>query len=260
MPAKIFTAVALYGPKDGALKELLQSVQKILSKQLGDRFKPYTLEQIHSTLIRLDWFADELSGLAVNRRYHEVAGVARPMMLDRALGILLSSLEPPLHIRIGAYRPGGEATFSSRGVHPYQRMFSVQGDAFVLLGWPLSTVVSGISKKPLDDLRKEMGEVNILHWYHGSPADFDNDFHMVIGHHAEAASDRIAAAVEAVREYLSEHPIDIAVGSQQVTIIASDSPTLAPHSLPGRSLKTTQKLLSCSVGPPRINPLPCLFP
>ncbi|HEX3921974.1 MAG TPA: hypothetical protein VHY31_06790 [Streptosporangiaceae bacterium] len=243
MRAKIYTAVVLYGPKEGALKELLQSVQKILSKQLGDRFKPYPLEQIHSTLIRLDWFADELSGLAVNQRYHEVAGVARPMMLDRVLEILHSSLEPPLHIRIGGYLPGSEATFSSRGAHPYQRMFSVQGNAFVLLGWPLSTVVSGISKKPLDDLRREMGEANILHWYHESPTDIDNDFHMVVGHHAEVAPDRTVAAVEVVREHLSDHPTDIAVGSQQVTIIASDSPTLAPALFAGQITKDYSEII-----------------
>ena len=243
MRAKIFTAVALYGPKEGMLKELLQSVQKILGEQLGDRFRPYTLKQIHSTLIRLDWFADELSGLAVNRRYREVVGVARPMILDRALEILQSSLEPPLHIRIGGFRAGHEATFSSRGVHPYQRMFSVQGDAFVILGWPRSTVVSGISKKPLDDLRREMGEANILHWYHESPADIDNDFHMVVGHHAAAAPARTAAAVAAVREHLSEHPIDIAVGSQQVTIIASDSPTLAPALFAGQITKDNSEII-----------------
>jgi hypothetical protein len=224
MRAKIFTAVALYGPKEGTLKEHLQSVQEILSKQLGDRFEPYTLEQIHSTLIRLDWFADELTGLAVNRRYH-------------------SALEPPLQIRIGGYRPGGPATFSSRGVHPYQRMFSVQGDAFVLLGWPLSTIVCGISKKPLDDLRKGMGEANILHWYHESPTDTDNDFHMVVGHHAEAAPDRAAAAVEAVREHLSEHPTDITVDSQQVTIIAADSPTLAPALFAGQIAKDHSEII-----------------
>ena len=243
MRAKIFTAVALYGPKEGALKELLQSVQEILGKQLGDRFKPYTLEQIHSTLIRLDWFAGELTGLAVNRRYHEVVGVARPMMLDRALEILHSALEPPLQIRIGGYRPGDPATFSSRGVHPYQRMFSVQGDAFVLLGWPLPTIACGISKKPLDDLRKEMGEANILHWYHESPDDIDNDFHMVVGHHAGTAPDRAVAAVEAVREYLSEHPIDITVGSQQATIIAADSPTLAPALFAGQITKDYSEII-----------------
>jgi hypothetical protein len=119
----------------------------------------------------------------------------------------------------------------------------VQGDAFVVLGWPLATIVSGISEKPLDDLRKEMGEANILHWYHDSPADVDDDFHMVVGHHAEAAPATTAAAVAAVREHLSEHPIDIAVGSQQVTIIASDSPTLAPALFAGQITKDNSEII-----------------
>jgi hypothetical protein len=232
--AKFITAVALYGTKKGPLKELLQAVQEIVHRQLGAEFHPYTLDQIHSTLIRLDWFTDSRTGLAVNTRYYEVIGSADPMVPALALEILRSFGESPHRIRIGGYRPGSQAVFSSHGMHPYDRMFSVRGQAFVLIGWPAATIVDGISAKPLDDLRRKMKDANILHWYHESPTDIDNDFHLVVGHHADAQPVKPREAAEAVREYLAENPVEIDVGIDQVSIIASDSPTLVPAQFIGR--------------------------
>ena len=191
MPAKVVTAVALYGAKKGPLRALLQASQEILRGQLGAGFRPYTLDQIHSTLIRLDWLPDSRTGLAVNKRYREVTGAADPMAPARALEILGSFGESAHRIRIGGYRPGSPATFSSRGAHPHDRMFSVRGPAFVLMGWPLATITGGISVKPLDDLRRNMKDANILHWYHESPSDIDNDFHLVVGHHDGAPPVRL---------------------------------------------------------------------
>jgi len=235
MPAKVVTAVALYGAKKGPLRELLQATQEILRGQLGAGFRAYTLDQIHSTLIRLDWLPDGRTGLAVNKRYREVTGAADPMAPARALEILGSFVESAHRIRFGGYRPGSPATFLSRGAHPHDRMFSVQGPAFVLVGWPLATITGGISVKPLDDLRRDMKDANILHWYHESPSDIDNDFHLVVGHHDGGTPPaQASAAVAAVRQYLAEHPVEVDVGIGQVTVIASDSPTLAPARFIGR--------------------------
>src|SRR5512133_2676705 len=142
VPAELITAVALYGTKTGHFKILLETVQAILSERLRDRFRPYALDQIHGTVIRLDGVADAQAGFVVNLRYLEVTGVPRAMDHARALEILAAHLTPPLSIRIGGYGPGTAATFSSRGQHPHERMFSVQGDAFVLVGWPVSTVTN----------------------------------------------------------------------------------------------------------------------
>jgi hypothetical protein len=234
VPAELITAVALYGAKTGELKSLLETVQALLDERLHDRFRPYTLDQIHSTVIRLDGVADTQAGGIVNQRYLEVTGIARTMDHARALKILAARLTPPLSIRIGGYAPGAAATFSSRGQHPHERMFSVQGDAFVLVGWPLSTVTMGISPGPLDDLRREMNDANIVHWYHRSATDIDNDFHLVVGHHNGASQHETNEAACAVRSYLAEHPVQVEVGVDQVAIIAADSPTLAPAHFIGR--------------------------
>ena len=234
MPAELITAVALYGTKTGDLKILLETVQALVSERLRDRFRPYTLDQIHGTVIRLDGVADAQAGLIVNLRYLEVTGIPRAMDHARALEILATHLTPPLSIRLGGYGPGTAATFSSRGQHPHERMFSLQGDAFVLVGWPVSTVANGSAPGPLDDLRRAMNDANIVHWYHRSSTDIDNDLHLVIGHHNGASQRETKEAVSAVRTYLARRPVQVEVGVDQIIIIAADSPTLAPARFIGR--------------------------
>jgi hypothetical protein len=234
VPAELITAVALYGAKTGDLKNLLETVQALLSERLRGRFRPYTLDQIHGTVIRLDGVADAQAGHIVNQRYLEVTGIPRAMDHARALEILAAHLTPPLSIRIGGYGPGTVATFTSRGQHPHERMFSVQGDAFIVVGWPVSTVANGVTPGPLDDLRRAMNDANIVHWYHRSLTDIDNDFHLVIGHHNGASRHETKEAVSAVRAYLAQHPVQVEVGADQIAIIAADSPTLAPAHFIGR--------------------------
>jgi len=232
--AQLITAVALYGAKAGPVERLLETVQAISREKMGDGFRPYTLDQIHGTLIRLDGITDKRSGLIVNQHYREFAGAAAPMDHARALNILADSLTPPVAIRIGGFQRSAPATFSSRGQRPYERMFSVQGQAFVLMGWPVATVINGISQRPLDGLRRRMNEANILHWYHESWADIDNDFHLVIGHRDRVPDHEATEAVRAVRAYLAQHPAQIEVGVGDVAIIASNSPSLAPAQFIGR--------------------------
>jgi hypothetical protein len=224
----LITAVALYGTKTGAVKRLLETVQAILSERLREGFRPYTLDQIHGTLIRLDGVADAQTGHIVNLRYREFTGAQPAMDHAQALDILAAHLTPPLNIRIGGYGPEARATFSSRGQHPYERTFSVQGEAFVLMGWPVSTVANGISCRPLDELRRKMNDANIWHWYHNSSTDVDNDFHLVVGHHNAVPQHEATEAVVAVRTYLAQHPVQLDVGVDQVSVIAADSPALAP--------------------------------
>jgi hypothetical protein len=234
VPAQLITAVALYGTKTGELKGLLETVQALLSESLREGFCPYTLDQIHGTVVRLDGAADAKTGLIVNRRYLEVTGIPRAMDHARALEILAAHLTPPLSIRIGGYGPGTPAAFSSRGQHPHERMFSVQDNAFVLVGWPVSTVTDGISPGPLDELRRAMNDANIMHWYHESAADVDNDFHLVVGHHDGVPQHGTKKAVRAVRSYLAQHQVQVEVGANQMTIIAADSPALTPAQFIGR--------------------------
>jgi hypothetical protein len=231
---RLVTAVALYGPKTGEFRHLLENVQQICGEHLGQAFRPYTLEQIHGTVIRLDGMAGPAGGPPVNQRWLERTGTARAMDLPRALDILAAGLTPPIRVQAGGFRPGVPATFTSRGQPPHERMFSVQGDALVLVGWPVSTVRHGPTRRPLDDLRHRMAQAGVWHWYHDSPKDVDNDLHLVVGHCDGAPAGRIAGAVGAVRDHLAGHPVEVDGGADQITIIASDSPTLAPATFAAR--------------------------
>ena len=113
-------------------------------------------------------------------------------------------------------------------------MFSVQGDAFVLTGWPLVTIERGSSQIPLNDLRRSMNKAGLMHHYHRSMTDSDNDLYLVIGHHEASPGHETAAAVSKVRSYLAEHPIEVDLGIEQVTVVVSESRTLAPTLFTGR--------------------------
>jgi hypothetical protein len=239
MPDLIVTAVAFYGTKTGALKELAEAVQAILHEHLGGGFRPYTLDQIHGTVIRLDGFTDPQTGSVISLRYRDGAGQRPAMDHARAQEIMATRLTPPLRIRVGGFQPGQAAAFSSRGQHPYERSFALSRDAFVLMGWPEDTIRHGSAAQPLDDLRRDMSQANIPHWYHDGPDDVDNDFHMVVGHLAVApppgaAPPRTTAAVQAVRSYLAGHRAELELGLGQVAVVASESSTLAPAGFVGR--------------------------
>ena len=224
MGSRFVSAVAFYGPKTGRLRELLTEVQALIAEHLGADFRPYTLEQVHATLIALNGVPT--GGAIVNQYLVEHAGVRREMDLPRVMDILARRFAVPLRVRIGGFRPGQAAPFTSRGQHLAERTFSVQGEAFVLVGWPADSL-AGVGMA-LDELRREMTAAGALHRYHTRPADVDNDLHLVVGHHAGAPAGALARATAAVRDKLAADPADLAIGLSDVKIVAADSHTLAP--------------------------------
>jgi hypothetical protein len=222
--SRFISAVAFYGPKTGRLRELLTGVQALIAEHVGGGFRPYTLDQVHATLIALNGV--RAGGTIVNEYLLEHAGVRREMDLPRVMDILARRFAVPLRVRIGGFRPGQAVPFTSRGQHLAERTFSVQGEAFVLVGWPAESI-SGAGR-PLDELRREMNTAGALHRYHARPADVDNDLHLVVGHHAGAPPGALARATAAVRTKLAAAPADLAIALSDVKIVAADSHTLAP--------------------------------
>jgi hypothetical protein len=218
------SAVAFYGPKTGRLRELLTGVQALIAEHVGAGFRPYTLDQVHATLIALNGV--RAGGTVVNEYLLEHAGVRREMDLPRVMDILARRFAVPLRVRIGGFRPGQAVPFTSRGQHLAERTFSVQGDAFVLVGWPTESIFG--AGRPVDELRREMNAAGALHRYHARPADVDNDLHLVVGHHAGARAGALARATAAVRDQLTADPADLAIALSDVKIVAADSHTLAP--------------------------------
>jgi hypothetical protein len=224
MESRFISAVAFYGPKTGRLRELLTGVQAQIAEHVGNDFRPYTLDQVHATLIALNGV--RAGGTIVNEYLLEHAGERREMDLPRVMDILARRFATPLRVRIGGFRPGQAVPFTSRGQHVAERSFSVQGEAFVLVGWPAESLAG--AGRPLDDLRREMNAAGVLHRYHARPGDVDNDLHLVVGHQAGAPAAALARATAAVRDKLAADPADLAIALSDVTIIAADSHTLAP--------------------------------
>jgi hypothetical protein len=207
-------------------------VQAVVAEHIGDRFLPYALAQIHATLIALNTATDPRTGAIVNEYYLTHQGTAVQMDLRRVMDILAARFAHPLQVRIGGHQQDGEILFTSRGQHLFDRAFSAQDGAFVLVGWPVISLAPAAggagTAQPVDELRRDMNAANLLHRYHFHDTDVDNDLHLVIGHHAGAEADAVARAVGAVREKLAADPVDFAIGLDDVKIVAADSHTLAP--------------------------------
>lgn len=234
MAERLISALAWYGPKTGALRDLLVRVQDLIAGQVGAAFRPYTLEQVHATLIALDGVADPESGAVVNEAFWLNLGVRAEMDLPRVMSVLEQRFRVPLTMRFGGFGAGAPVPFLSRGQHLSERSFSVQGNAFVLMGWPavsLSGPGPAVPERPLDELRREVNAAGVLHRYHFGYEDVDNDLHLVVGHtdsDAEPAGTRAAAAAAAVRTWLADNPAEAAIALDDVTVVASDSRTMAP--------------------------------
>ena len=224
MGSRFISAVAFYGPKTGPLRDLLTGVQATIAAHIGAGFLPYSLGQIHATLIALNGVRDPRTGAIVNEYLLAHAGVRREMDLPQVMDILARAT--PLRVRIGGFRPDQAAPFRSRGQHLAERTFSVQDNAFVLMGSPADSLAG--AGRPLDELRREMNAANVRHRYHVHAMDVDNDLHLVVGHHAGAPPGALARATAAVRDRLAADPVDLAIGLTDIKIVAADSHTLAP--------------------------------
>ena len=226
MGSRFISAVALYGPKAGPVRDLLAGVQAMIAEHVGRDFRPYSLEQIHATLIALDAARDPRTGTIVNDYFLRHTGTAVEMDLPQVMSILAERFADPLAMRIGGCRRDQPTPYLSRGVHPSERAFCVQANAFVLIGWPVAAL-SG-DGRPLDRLRRDMNAAGVLHKYHRRESDVDDDFYLVVGHHSGAPASAVQRAVAAVRDKLAAEPLDLAIGLGEVTIVAADSHTLAP--------------------------------
>jgi len=224
--SRFISAVAFYGPKSGRLRELLVRVQDLIAGSVGGDFRPYSLDQVHATLIALNGVRDPGTGAVVNEYFLSYRGATVTMDLDRVTAILAGRFAAPLPVRLGGFGRDQDIPFTSRGQHLYERSFSAQDNAFVLVGWPAISLAG--AGRPVDDMRREMACAGVLHRYHARAADVDNDLHVVVGHHAGAPPGAVARAEAAVRDMLAAEPVDLAIGLADVKIVAADSRTLAP--------------------------------
>jgi hypothetical protein len=216
MGRKNLTLVAFYGPKPDPFVQLVDTLQTTLHSELGSAFSAYMREQVHGTIIGLEGWREGME--VFNSNTSLVSGEYSAMDL-RGLFDFMNRM-PPLHIRMGGFAALGIYPFTSRGMHPYLRTFAFRDALAVMMGWP----VAGDSfPLTLDLLRRECGRYNVLHKYHHTKDDIDNDFFLVLGR-----VDRIAVSEEKIeyvqgiiRQVLADRaPLDLLMRPENLSVVA----------------------------------------
>jgi hypothetical protein len=227
------TLVSLYGPKPPALRSLIELCRRPLqASPAGALFQPYSLGQIHGTLVgmeRLDGAGDP-----INVRFWRARGERLPMDLGALPAVLRRQL--PMTVRFGGFDPDFDR-FTSLGRTPYERSFQIQWNRgkVTLIGWPHAD--GDFSSRSLAEMRQELeSRCRIRHKY-----DDDNDLFLVLGNlapldglaQAEAGTlRRRAAEIEGiVRRRLAERPVDVVLDlSSNVRLARYDTEALDPES------------------------------
>ena len=218
------TLVAYYGDKPSAIAELVTGAQNELTSNLRDAFEPYPLFQVHGTIIGLE--GTRAGDRICNTNYLQRRQQLRPLNLEAVFQILKDQSLLPFFIRIGGYKDGELYPFTSRGLHPFLRSFSIQGDVAVAMGWPCDGERYPLA---LDRLRRVFNEANVLHKYHVSSNDIDNDFFFVLGriNRSKTSELTIQQTQEQMRTFLAIHDsLTIPLDRQHLAIVAYVDPKL----------------------------------
>jgi len=252
------TLVALYGPKTEPLATVLRACQRIVKVELGDDFEPYDLAQIHGTVVGFE----QLPNSNWNWNFAKLRGRLEAIDIDGYLAHLRSSSKFPLSIQIGGFLRH-EIPFVSRGQVPYERTFSIQGLKVVLIGWPtLRQLERGASKASgrqlearqlsgdvdarlteyptyLADIRRLAENFGILHQYHGSPAELDNDFYLRLG--------VLRMAIEPNRTRMVEERLRHTLASWPPTLISVELSSLHVIAYEDEQLPSASSSILCGV-------------
>lgn len=221
--------VAYYGKKPPVLLNLIVDLQALLQDRLGRAFRPYTIEQVHATLIGLELFEAEQKLYSVWYRRN----IGSPMPVDfRGLMQQLQAEWPDFQIRIGGYEPNGRYGFRSRGDHPYTRTFSFQINAAVVVGWPVVSTGKGRNyQESFYELRRSFERYQFCHKWH-KDGYRDNDCYLVLG---KIDPDRVSPLCRAelsreIREILSGAPVYIPFERDLLSMVIYEDAELPPSS------------------------------
>lgn len=217
------TLVAYYGLKEvEEVRILIEKIQAILSDVLKSAFVRYDLNQVHGTIIGLE--GTRVGELVINTNFVEKRNSLRAINLRRVLEIAESM--SPFDIRIGGFKDGAGYPFTSRGLHPYLRSFSIQGDKVVAMGWP---VEGDRFPLHLERVRKKFNEANVLHAYHDTPESIDNDFYFVLGNIEKTGMSELALqqVQESMRDAIANlDPVLVRIDKNCLRVVAYSNPRL----------------------------------
>jgi hypothetical protein len=177
------TIVAYYIAKPAPLLDFVVRVQEGIERALGNAFRAYDPRQVHATIVGLESTSRE--GEAVD--------------LDCILERLRQTDLLPMEIQIGGFKTGTDYGFTSRGLSPSARSFTLRDGVALGIGWPVS---GGRYPDSLDRLRRTFQDMHVQHKYHRAAGDVDNDLYFVLGH---CSPDLSAAAGNAVEREIGSY-------------------------------------------------------
>jgi hypothetical protein len=213
------TLVAYYGQKKDPLLRLIDScLQSINESSIGGYFIPYTHNQIHATIIGLEWFVD--AGIIVNQYYFKLTGKKESIMSDTFPEVIDEAF--PISIRYGGFSPD-YTSFRSLGKIPYERSFQIHrsSNKVILIGWP--NINGDFRKKSLADLRSSIEtKCKIAHKYRD-----DNDLYFVLGEikkpvkiDATGFEQLLIRAEKSIRKLLSAESVNITLHKENLSLVS----------------------------------------
>ena len=237
------TLVALYGEKPTELSKLVADCQKHMEQALQGNFLPYDMSQIHATIAGLERV---IGSAYLNLNLAKYRDKQEHMDFEGLLNFIRFGGMFPFQVQIGGFQ-NRDYPFTSRGQRPYKRSFSIQGDKAVLMGWPIRgqplmnanpspldlVQESRIYPATLDAIRQAIQNFNVLHAYHRSLTDVDNDFYFRIGLVNQTSLDPSSTEIieRTIREFLStSNPVIVEVTISDVYIASYEDEALPLNS------------------------------
>jgi hypothetical protein len=242
------TLVSLWGEKQEGFADLVTQCQELVVRAVGAAFTAYDLRQIHATIISLA----SRSGSVHNANFAKYRARNVMMSFDGFLAYLRGCGHFPFEVQIGGFADR-QYPFTSRNAVPYKRSFSIQGDKVVVMGWPVrgeplsgspATCSAGIQEariypQTLDLIRHAAQSFGILHGYHRTPSDVDNDLFFRIGLiDPKAMTPAVTSALEnQVRQFLgAQRPLVVGISLDDTFIAAYEDDRLPLDSTRAYSL------------------------
>jgi hypothetical protein len=209
------TLTSFYGDKSSELETFIFACQNKILGVIGASFLPYPFEQVHATIIGLEGF--RITDKIKNGNFESNLAETRLVDPSKFLQFVRSDDIPSIDIKIGGYQKG-EQRFKSRNEDPYNRSFSIQGDIVVAMGWPTA---APNKKQLLDEFRRKFNNVNILHKWHRTPAEIDDDFYFVLGRIQRLKNERKMELMDVMRKFLATEvtPITVKLDRECLSVV-----------------------------------------
>lgn len=237
MPNQV-TLISLYGDKDPEFAAAITQWQQLVAQAVGAAFTPYAIRQVHATIIGLERQRAPL----YNGNFAKHHGREVVMDLTGFLAHLRGCGHLPFTVQIGGFA-NRDYPFTSRQTRPHERSFSVQGNKVVVMGWPVKETLCRTSPATsatqardnrtypptLDLLRRGAQDFGILHGYHRTATDVDNDLFFRIGLIDPSATSPAATMgleVEARRFFSRQQPLVIELRLGDIYIAAYEDDRL----------------------------------